>query len=188
MFSFIIMSVGLGLVIWSLYSIRKDIERGNLELTKGLSGVSDHNLERIVKYLDDLEKQMNGMNEAFYDLISDLEGSYSIHEKEISLMADQLSKLEKKTAMLTSEVRIETQTVDLKDPKKVRAYQKNEIPSKAEEPVEGHKMLGLSPSEAIAMKQRILVLRKEGKNISQIAKELNVGIGELQLFIKLNTK
>lgn len=204
MFSFIIMSVGLGLVIWSLYSIRKDIERGNLELTKGLSGVSDHNLERIVKYLDELEKQMNGMNEAFYDLISDLEGSYSIHEKEISLMVDRLCKLEKQTAMLTSDVRIETQAADLKDPKKVRAYQKNEMPYKAEEPsrykseekapyfaeepIEVPKMLGLSPSEAIAMKQRILALRKEGKNISQIAKELNVGIGELQLFIKLNTK
>ena len=41
MLSFIIMFLGLGLVIWSLYSIRRDIEIGNLALTKGLSGVSD---------------------------------------------------------------------------------------------------------------------------------------------------
>ncbi len=196
------MCLGLGLMIWSLYSIRKDIERGNLELSKGLSGVSDQNLGRIVKYLDDMEVQINGMNEAFYDLISDLEGSYSIHEKEISLMADRLQKIEKQMTMLTSEVRIETPLAELKNTQKVKEYQKpNYKPIAPREGAgatqgsiehseisEAHKMLGLSPPEAMAMKQKILELRKEGKNLSQIAKVLNVGIGELQLFIKLNTK
>lgn len=190
------MCLGLGLMIWSLYSIRKDIERGNLELTKGLSGVSDQNLGRIVKYLDDLEVQVNGMNEAFYDLISELEGSYSIHDKEISLLTERVQKVEKQMTMLTSEVRIELPPSDFKNTKKIKAYQNTVEPIKPSEihKTEGildegsNKMLGLSPSEAIAMKQRILELRKEGKSLSQIAKVLNVGIGELQLFIKLNTK
>lgn len=202
MLSFIIMCLGLGLMIWSLYSIRKDIERGNLELSKGLSGVSDQNLGRIVKYLDDLEVQINGMNEAFYDLISDLEGSYSVHEKEISLMAERLQKIEKQMTMLTSEVRIEMPMSELKNTRKVKDYQRptyKPISQQEDRLVEAenvrqaetaeiHKMLGLSPPEAMAMKQKILELRKEGKNLSQIAKVLNVGIGELQLFIKLNTK
>lgn len=202
MLSFIIMCLGLGLMIWSLYSIRKDIERGNLELSKGLSGVSDQNLGRIVKYLDDLEVQINGMNEAFYDLISDLEGSYSVHEKEISLMAERLQKIEKQMTMLTSEVRIEMPMSELKNTRKVKDYQRPTYQPISQqedrlveaenvrqaETIEIHKMLGLSPPEAMAMKQKILELRKEGKNLSQIAKVLNVGIGELQLFIKLNTK
>lgn len=183
-------------MIWSLYSIRKDIERGNLELTKGLSGVSDQNLGRIVKYLDDIEVQVNGMNEAFYDLISELEGSYSVHDKEISLLTERVQKIEKQMAMLTSEVRIELSPSEFKNTKNIKAYQKAVEPSKPKEAdlkevslEEGpNKMLGLTPSEAIAMKQRILELRKEGKSLSQIAKVLNVGIGELQLFIKLNTK
>lgn len=189
MLSFIIMCLGLGLMIWSLYSIRKDIELGNLELSKGLSGVSDQNLGRIVKYLDDMEIQINGMNEAFYDLISDLEGSYSVHEKEISLMAERLQKIEKQMNMLTSEVRIQTPAVDLKNVKKIKAYQNSvsESPVLSEESSK-NSMLGLSPPEAMEMKQKILELRKEGKNLSQIARVLNVGIGELQLFIKLNTK
>ena len=206
MLSFIIMCLGLGLMIWSLYSIRKDIELGNLQLSKGLSGVSDQNLGRIIKYLDDMEVQINGMNEAFYDLISDMEGSYSVHEKEISLMAERLQKIEKQMAMLTSEVRIEMPASELKNSKKVKAYQASNDrtnykfePTKDEAvPTTNHDseiittssngMLGLSPPEAMAMKQKILELRKEGKNLSQIAKVLNVGIGELQLFIKLNTK
>lgn len=206
MLSFIIMCLGLGLMIWSLYSIRKDIELGNFQLTKGLSGVSDQSLGRIIKYLDDMEVQINGMNEAFYDLISDLEGSYSVHEKEISLMAERLKKMEGQMSMLTSEVRIEMPATELKNTKKVKAYQaSNDRMTYRSEPMmqevapafrnrtesaapPNKGMLGLSPPEAIAMKQKILELRKEGKNLSQIAKELNVGIGELQLFIKLNTK
>ena len=196
------MCLGLGLMIWSLYSIRKDIEKGNLELSKGLSGVSDQNLGRIVKYLDDMEVQINGMNEAFYDLISELEGSYSIHDKEISLITERVQKLEKQMAMLTSEVRIEMPVGELKNTKRVKEYQRpayqpisqqedravEQENMRQTETAEVHKMLGLSPPEAMAMKQKILELRKEGKNLSQIAKVLNVGIGELQLFIKLNTK
>ena len=206
MLSFIIMCLGLGLMIWSLYSIRKDIELGNLQLSKSLSGVSDQNLGRIVKYLDDLEVQINGMNEAFYDLISELEGSYSVHEKEISLMAERLQKIEKQMSMLTSEVRIEAPSPELMNSRKIKDYQKPSYSTSPKsstikdeamvspEPVVlaktavDNNMLGLSPSEAMAMKQRILELRKDGKNLSQIAKVLNVGIGELQLFIKLNTK
>lgn len=216
MLSLFIMCLGLGLVIWSLYLIRRDIERGNISLTKGLSGVSDHNLERIVHYLDELEKQMNDMNTAFYELVSDLEGSFSIHDKEIQLITERIERIEKQMRLLTSEVRIENQPVVQATGKssaaKIRSYQ----PKSTIEPVsydpsvgpnnnygtaveavskeagssspEPQKILTLGPDEAHLMKQRILALRKEGHSLAQIAKSLNVGLGELQLFIKLNTK
>lgn len=205
--------MGLGLAIWSLYLIRKDIERGNIELTKGLSGVSDHNLERIVHYLDELEKQMADMNIAFYDLVSDLEGNFSVHDKELQLMSERVEKMEKQLKMLTSEVRIEHPVSGVQPAKvhsqKIKAYHQEvnkvpETPKQTERPLakEGlesevkapmgetsqAKMLTLSPDEAHFMKQRILALRKEGKSLAQIAKALDVGLGELQLFIKLNTK
>lgn len=202
MISFLIMSMGLGLVIWSLYSIRREIERGNLNLTKGLSGVSDHNLERIVHYLDELEKQMNDMNTAFYELVSELEGSFSVHDKEIQLVTQRLERMEKQMKLLTSEVRIENQPVPQMSGKaaaqKVRTYQSNQ--NQVQQNVEAEvsllenterspqKILTLSPDEAHLMKQKILSLRKEGHSLAQIAKNLNVGLGELQLFIKLNTK
>lgn len=208
MLSILMMFLGLGLVIWSLYSIRREIETGNLELTKGLSGVSDRNLEKIIYYLDELEKQMSDMNTAFYDLVSDLEGSFSIHDKEISLLTERMQKVEKQLSMLTSEVRIENHMAEVKVPSRVKAYQRPENqphyqerqtqaaqvptePKPQENVAEGrgpHKIMSLSPDESQQMKQRILALRKEGHSLPQIAKILNVGIGELQLFIKLNTK
>ena len=196
MLSLLMMFLGLGLVIWSLYSIRKEIENGNLQLTKGLSGVSDRNLEKIIHYLDELEKQMGGMNEAFYDLISDLEGGFSVHDKELSLLTERMVKVEKQLSMLTSEVRVENRLSEIKVPSKAKAYHRAEEPlTKPQEVLETlaelsdrPEIFSMSPSEAFTMKQKILSLRKEGHSLSQIAKILNVGIGELQLFIKLNTK
>lgn len=196
MLSLLMMFLGLGLVIWSLYSIRKEIENGNLQLTKGLSGVSDRNLEKIIHYLDELEKQMGGMNEAFYDLISDLEGGFSVHDKELSLLTERMIKVEKQLSMLTSEVRVENRLSEIKVPSKAKAYHRTEEPlTKPQEVLETiaelsdrPEIFSMSPAEAFTMKQKILSLRKEGHSLSQIAKILNVGIGELQLFIKLNTK
>lgn len=209
MLSFIIMFLGLGLVIWSLYMIQKDIERGRIKFMKGLDGVSDHNLDRIIRYLDELEKQMNDMNASFYDLVSDLEGSFSIHDKELQLVSERIEKIEKQLSQVTSEVRIEKrEAINTEVNKaKFKKYQTQEISPKSEiltqtsiskeVPVNEAQtkdselrgpIMKLTPEEAHHMKQRIVALRKEGHSLSQIAKILNVGFGELQLFIKLNTK
>lgn len=210
MLSILMMILGLGLIIWSLYSIRKDIESGNLKMTKGLSGVSDHNLERIIHYLDELEKQMDDMNVAFYDLISELEGNYSVNEKEVSLLNERMQVIENKFTAISTDTRLnynyseKPSKAEIKTPSKVKVVQTIEEPATVvlqmneesatlvlqtnEEVNPKPSMLGLSPSEAHMMKQKIFTLRKEGYNLSQIAKNLNIGIGELQLFIKLNTK
>lgn len=199
MLSIVMMILGLGLIIWSLYSIRKDIEFGNLKMTKGLSGVSDHNLEKIIHYLDELEKQMDEMNAAFYDLISELEGNYSVNEKEVSLLNERIQLLETKISEINANTRINYNRSDKPSKTEIKTPAKVEIVQTIEEPViemlqtldevnPQPSVLGLSPSEAHMMKQKIFTLRKEGYNLSQIAKNLNIGIGELQLFIKLNTK
>lgn len=199
MLSIVMMILGLGLIIWSLYSIRKDIEFGNLKMTKGLSGVSDHNLEKIIHYLDELEKQMDEMNSAFYDLISELEGNYSVNEKEVSLLNERIQLLETKISEINSNTRINYNRSEKPSKTEIKTSSKVEIVQTIEEPVIEMlqttdevtlqpSVLGLSPSEAHMMKQKIFTLRKEGYNLSQIAKNLNIGIGELQLFIKLNTK
>ncbi len=209
MLSFFIMMLGLGLTIWSLYMIRRDIEKGQIKLMKGLDGVSDHNLERIIRYLDELEKQMNDMNASFYELVSDLEGSFSLHDKELQLLTERLDKTERQLSQMTSEVRIENKALidaemnKAKFKKAQTGVSKKEAVEKViksdkeiirEMPLETHmeqpkeQIMRLTPEEAHHMKQKIVALRREGHSLSQIAKILNVGLGELQLFIKLNTK
>ena len=188
MLPFLSVLFGLGLVIWSLYHIRRDIELGNIRLTKGLDGVSDRNLERLIKYLDDLEKSMEEMNQAFYDLVSDLEGEIALNRKEVQLLTERLDSIEGKPI---SSVQIATLS-DLiprrtEEPQAIKKSNNNfeTIEVIPEAPVS---INHLSPEAVRQLKVRIVELKKQGLTMNQIAKTLNVGVGELQLFIKLNTK
>lgn len=215
MIPFIMMVLGLGLIIWSLYLIRRDIEKGNLKLTRSIESFDDSSAVKLLQVLEELENQMTEMNQSFYELVSDLEGSFSIHDKELQLLTERMVKIEKQLGMITSEIKI---THEVKENyssrgKQSRAYQPPKVESEATKAVKEHielmstndekneitpqasktnatgrGMLSLSPEESTQLKQKIVNLRKEGHNLSQIAKILNIGIGELQLFIKLNTK
>lgn len=209
MIPFIMMVLGLGLIIWSLYLIRRDIEKGNLKLTRSIESFDDSSAAKLLIVLEELENQMAEMNQSFYDLVSDLEGSFSLHDKELQLLTERMVKIEKQLGMITSEIKIthEAKENRVGRSKQVKAYEspravaehievmnsievKKEIevpiPDVTNVPTRG--MLSLSPEESTQLKQKIVNLRKEGHNLSQIAKILNIGIGELQLFIKLNTK
>lgn len=214
MIPFIMMVLGLGLIIWSLYLIRREIEKGNLKLTRSIESFDDSSAIKLLQVLEELENQMTEMNQSFYELVSDLEGSFSIHDKELQLLTERMVKIEKQLGMITSEIKI---THEVKEGYSGRAKAKAYQPPKVEvettkavkEHIElmntveekkevapqtnishstGRGMLSLSPEESTQLKQKIVNLRKEGHNLSQIAKILNIGIGELQLFIKLNTK
>lgn len=206
MIPIIMMFLGLGLIIWSLYLIKREIEMGNLKLTRNIESFDDSSAAKLLQVLEELEEQMSQMNQSFYDLVSDLEGSFSLHDKELQLLTERMVKIEGQLGMITSEIRIthENREITGNRGKQAKAYQP--VQAKANSKAVHHHieqmneaikptgeseskaMLSLSPEESTELKQRIVSLRKEGHNLSQIAKILNIGIGELQLFIKLNTK
>lgn len=202
MIPLILMFLGLGLIIWSLYLIKREIEKGNLSVTRSIESFDDSSAKQLLLVLDDLEKQINDMNQSFYELVSDLEGSFSIHDKELQLLTERMSAIEKQLGHVTSEIKITNVTTEVSQPKsKVSQSYKakeripvvnsiNEHLEKMNAQVENSSRAvhSLSPEESTQLKQKIVQLRKEGHNLSQIAKILNIGMGELQLFIKLNTK
>lgn len=216
------MFLGLGLIIWSLYLIKREIEKGNLKLTRSIESFDDSSAAKLLQVLEELEDQMAQMNQSFYDLVSDLEGSFSLHDKELQLLTERMVKIEKQLGLITSEIRITHDNREIQGSrnKQSKAYQSgqakasssdvrshvdhmneskqstkallNDLPLDNQEATHSSNdrkaVLSLSPEESSELKQRIVSLRKEGHNLSQIAKILNIGIGELQLFIKLNTK
>jgi hypothetical protein len=112
------------------------------------------------------------MNTAFYDIAQDLEGKYSLHEKEIqdlnetlNLMQQRFSEKTKPTVNTIEEnIKVMTQ---LKD-------QKNE-------PVIEREI----HEEKIDKRSEIIRLRSRGIPIAQIAKDLDMGVGEVQLLLRL---
>lgn len=199
MWPFLSVVLGLALVLGSLYLIRRDIEQGNFKLTKGLDGVSDRNLERIIKYLDDLEKSMGEMNEAFYDLVADIEGETALTQKELALLTDRVSILESRVEPTAHSKKMPSD-VDTHIGRPVEQFRSAMSSSEhgSEQVQRLNRSQGsesvnislnhLSPEAIRDVKMKIVALKKKGYTMNQIAKELGVGVGELQLFIKLNTK
>lgn len=160
--------------------------------------------------IDRMESLVTEMSEAFYDISGDLEGKYSVHEKEISLLNEKITLLEKNLAIqekefakskkqldkieikkkknesnMTAEsnfdleTRIETRAIseehldEAKDKKSVTEVLN--IPAK---PVDEY-------IEENSVKARIIALRSQGYSLKQIAKELNIGLGEIQLILNM---
>lgn len=165
---------------------------------------------RIDEAINEVESVVTGMSEAFYDIAGDLEGKYSIHEKEISLINDkitmlenllnkqqqlivdynrQLKKIEKAT--LKKENALVEDTFDLETRIEMRgAGEVLKESAPASDFIESNEVIPVTPvilyeKEDNGVKGRIIALRSEGYSLKQIAKELNIGIGEIQLILNM---
>lgn len=143
--------VGVTIVLVSTLLIRKELLRANRDQKRSFNSLSDENVEQVMQYLRKVEKELDDLNAAYYEIVSDLEGKYSVHDKEIELLQEKFETLNqpvKKSRVLHDTCR--------------------------EEPLDEQEKICL---EAVRMRQ-------EGQSLGQIAKALNMGVGELQLLLK----
>jgi hypothetical protein len=84
--------LGLLIVIGSILLIRQEFKKSlDLKVSK-LGDFSDVEKRKIIEVIETLEDEINNLNNAFYDIVNDLEGKYSIHEKQIELLEEKLTK------------------------------------------------------------------------------------------------
>lgn len=156
------MSIILGflIVIGSILLIRKELKKSlDLKVSK-LGDFSDVEKRKIVEVIEDLENEINNLNNAFYDIVNDLEGKYSIHEKQIELLEEKMQTIQEN-------------------------YQKNiskkEVKKLKKEISEEKEIL-----EDTSIRSQAIKMRSENMSIRDIAKTLNIGIGELKLLLNIN--
>ncbi len=155
--------LGVLIVALSLFLIRKELLGAQREQKRSFNSLSDDNVAQVMQYLKKLEKEVDDLNASYYEIVSDLEGKYSVHEKEIEILQEKLEALEATGAPSRRN------GVRLSEPK----------PAQKSEP---------RPSEPMDEQEKICLeavkLKHQGLSIGQIARELNMGIGELQLILK----
>lgn len=96
-------SSGLLIILLSLFLIRREFNKATRLRNSNFSGLSDGNVKELLSYLDRLETTVEEMNESFYEIANDLEGKYSIHNKEIEIIdskVNDINLLSKELAML----------------------------------------------------------------------------------------
>lgn len=148
--------IGFIIVVAALLLIRNEfIKSLDLKLSK-LGDFSDVEKRKIVEVLEELEDEINNLNKAFYEIINDLEGKYSIHEKQLEMIEEKLKRI----SAIKNEVEIRYENKINED----NTIINNEMP----------------------IKNKIIKMRAANMSINEIAKELKMGVGELKLLLNIN--
>lgn len=171
--------IGLVIVISSIFLIRKEVNRAVRSQSLLLEQSKLYKDADLFDLLESLQQSVDEMNRAFYDIANDLEGKYSVHEKEIQLINDRLDLMRDA---------IENKTLTKETVQKMNRVSNDkrefelEILSQNETKQE---MIISDASDDQALIEKIIELRSKGKTLTQIAKELGVGMGEIQLLLAL---
>ncbi len=85
--------VGVTIVLVSTLLIRRELLRASRDQKRSFNSLSDENVDQVMQYLKKVEKELDDLNAAYYEIVSDLEGKYSVHDKEIELLQEKFETL-----------------------------------------------------------------------------------------------
>lgn len=145
-----------------------------------LEKLSNEKIMAVNEYSDQVMNQINkNHNEVMflYSMLSDKQKELDYAVEKLSRMKKQtedeekLAKNRKKEADTTPQAQVKTETTQVKKEKVSKAHPN------------GRKDVS---SERYANKEKILQLYQDGKNSVEIAKQLNLGVGEVRLVLELS--
>lgn len=172
-------TIGLIIVISSIFLIRKEVNRAVRSQSLLLEQSRIYKDADLFDLLESLQQSVDEMNRAFYDIAGDLEGKYSVHEKEIQIINDKLDLMKNgfEPKVRTKEL---VQKMDQMNSEKREPELRTALPHEEVGQVEGPII-----NDDQALIEKIIELRSKGKSLTQIAKELGIGMGEIQLLLAL---
>lgn len=183
--------IGLIIVVSSIFLIRHEFNKAIRSQKTLLEQSRVYKGSDLFELLESMQLSIDEMNRAFYDIAGDLEGKYSIHEKELQLLSEKLEQLSTITnqfnlirQMGTSErdnkinaPEVKPLSEHIEKMKSIKLFEQNET----DEALAQSQFL----SEETEKMEKIVLLRSQGYTLPQIAKELGIGMGEIQLLINL---
>lgn len=176
MIPFISVTIGVIISVFSLMMIRKEVMKASF--FKNVQ-VSSNQPNDLIPELQSLESKVDEMNQAFYDIVSDLEGKYSVHDKEMQLLDDQLNTLKDGIDEIKKCLQYQGEAIHKIHVEEVMpAVEEKTLVAKAE----SRKMV---QEDSKDLRDEIIRLQSLGYDDQQIAKQLNKGIREINILMKL---
>lgn len=194
--------IGLIIVISSIFLIRHEFNKAIRSQKTLLEQSRVYKGSDLFELLESMQLSIDEMNRAFYDIAGDLEGKYSIHEKELQLLTEKLEQL----AAVTNQFNLTRQNAISDRESKMNVTEEKPLSAHIEK-MKAQKLLereayeedfnlmkfensettvqSASMSEDTEKMEKIVHLRSQGYTLPQIAKELGIGMGEIQLLINL---
>lgn len=137
-----------------------------------VSALEEGNQTGFVEQVQRLENLVDEMNQSFYDIVNDLEGKYSVHEKEIELLNRDLEKFKKQLNELTSTMTYQG--------KALKAIKHEDVVAEPEV-LTDHVKKGTESQEKL--KEEIMKLKALGYDEYQIARSLKKGVREIKMLM-----
>lgn len=167
MAAFMSVSIGLFIALFSLIMIRKEVMKASFFKHVKLN---DGDTDVIVKRLQLMENSLDEMNQSFYDIVSDLEGKFSQHEKEIDIIDQKINDINMLNKDLSKMLNYQGKEIaTIKKPNNVKIKYDEEVKSI----VDGQPNL----------RDEVIKLKAMGMHDHQIARQLNKGIREIQMIM-----
>jgi len=177
--------LGAIIVFIALFYMKKEMKKIIVEKSFRFNGVSDENVREILEHLETVEDDLDKMNESYYEIVNDLEGKYSVHEKEIEILQNEFENMEE-----IQKIEDIKKMCEMLIENKLNDHLKNHGEGKSENEVSTDitKEISVptqSSLEGLSKREKIYKLSKNGLGINQIARELDLGTGEIKLILNL---
>lgn len=154
--------LGVIIVIISIFLIRNEFKKSLDFRLSNLGDFSDFEKRELVKKVEQLQKELDELNNSFYEITNDLEGKFSLNSR-------QIRKLKEKVENDYSRNYKENE----KD-ENIKEYNKKEKDSK---------IVNIANSKIDY--EEIKRLKNQNYTLNEIAKKLDVGIRELNIMMNL---
>ncbi len=198
--------IGLIIVVSSIFLIQYEFNIAVRNQALLLEQSKLYKNSDLFDMLESLQTSIDEMNRAFYDIASDLEGKYSIHEKEIELINQMLETLKKQvvsgnlgseisksssrdsTKVISNEIKtnINQMNKKLEAASGLSAELKRSGNQVKEDVYNQNYEKDVNPNiKEQELIDQVIEMRSRGKTLAQIAKELGIGMGEIQLLLSL---
>lgn len=172
----VVISIGIGIIIVfiALNLIKKEVKKASffkhVQRPEGRLGGDSS----LIAQIQVMEQTIDDMNQSFYEIVNDLEGHYSGHEKEIEIMNEKLIKLQESVDDLTRSIYYQNKR--LKESSSERKVETS-IP---EEP----NISNTGSAKDHAYKEAIR-LRALGYDDQEIAKRMHKGVREIKMLLSI---
>jgi len=176
------MSIGIFIALFSLLMIRKEVMKASF--FKNVK-VSDPNANLLIDQMQALENKVDEMNQSFYDIVNDLEGKYSVHEKELEILEGKLNEISDINRQFSKMLNYQGKEIASikEEPSKEKLIKNKEvIRPKA---VEKKEVQPIETNVQEDVKEEIIRLKSLGYDDQAIARQLGKGIREIKMLMKL---
>lgn len=203
--------IGLVIVISSIFMLRSELNKATYKRAQLIEQSGVYKSEDLFRLLEDLQLSFNDMNNAFYDIVQDLEGRVSLSDKEIQDILDELVVIRQKIDIKEAEkLKVKQELSD--NLKRMAAIKKE--PPMVEVSNESDSRFDISLDDDVQIYEKtasklgkveskpsqmavdqndksidqITLMRSQGYSLTEIAKKLGMGMGEIQLLINMKHK